>query len=51
MIEFYAIVQALCHIHHYLLPQEFVLCSDHEALCYLKFQKKLNYRHGRWVEF
>jgi hypothetical protein len=46
--ELYAVVQAL---RHYLLPQEFVLYSDHEALRYLNSQKKLNSRHGRWVEY
>jgi hypothetical protein len=34
-----------------LLPQEFVLYSDHEALRYLNSQKKLNHRHGHWVEY
>ncbi|GJU76537.1 transposon ty3-I gag-pol polyprotein [Tanacetum coccineum] len=34
--EFYAIVRTLEHWSHYLLPNEFVLFSDHEALKYLK---------------
>ena len=33
--EFYAVVQALRYWRHYLLPHEFVLFSDHEALRYL----------------
>ena len=49
--EFYAVVQSLKHWRHYLLHQEFVLFSDHEALKYLHAQKKLNFRHSRWVEY
>ncbi|XP_074570594.1 uncharacterized protein LOC141827268 [Curcuma longa] len=49
--EFYAIVRALNHWSHYLLPKEFVLHSDHEALKYLGTQPKLSARHARWVEF
>ena len=33
--EFYAIIQTLWHWLHYLLSQEFVIYSDHEALRYL----------------
>ncbi|XP_060170605.1 uncharacterized protein LOC132601543 [Lycium barbarum] len=49
--EFYAIVRVLQHWSHYLLPREFVLYSDHEALKYLNHQQKLNARHEKWVEF
>ena len=49
--EFYALVQALKYWRHYLLPHEFVLYSDHEALRYLNSQKKLNPRHAKWVEY
>ena len=44
--EFYAIIRALWHWHHYLLSREFFIYSDHEALRYLHSQKKLNFRHG-----
>jgi hypothetical protein len=44
-------VQALHYWRHYLLPQEFVLYSDHQALRYLNSQKKLNHKHGHWVEY
>jgi len=49
--EFYAVVQALRYWRHYLLPQKFVLYSDHKALRYLNSQKKLNHSHVHWVEY
>uniref|UniRef100_A0A2N9HIL9 CCHC-type domain-containing protein n=1 Tax=Fagus sylvatica TaxID=28930 RepID=A0A2N9HIL9_FAGSY len=49
--EFYAVVQALRHWCHYLLPKEFVIYSDHDALHHLNSQKKLNFRHASWVEY
>ena len=50
-MEFYAIVQALRHWRHYLVPQEFVLFTDHLALKYINTQKKLNTQHAKWVFF
>jgi hypothetical protein len=49
--NFYAIVQALKKWRHYLLPKEFVLFTDHQALQYLNSQGKLNQRHLKRVEF
>ena len=51
MKNFYAMVQSLRHWRHYLLPKEFVIFLDHEALKYLNSQQKLNARHARWVEY
>lgn len=39
--EFYAIVQALKHWRHYLMPKEFVLYSDNHALQCIMQQPKL----------
>jgi len=49
--EFYVAIQALRHWQHYLLLQEFVLYFVHEAMRSIYSQKKLNARHGRWIEF
>ena len=49
--EFYAIVRSLEHWNHYLVANEFILHSDHEALKYIQGQHKLNARHAKWVEF
>ena len=46
--EFYAIVQALKKWKHYLLPKDFVLYNNHQALQYLNSQGKLNHRHQKW---
>ena len=43
--EFYAIIQALKHWSHYLLPKEFY------ALKCLSTQHKLISSHAKWVEF
>ncbi|RDX97227.1 hypothetical protein CR513_20029, partial [Mucuna pruriens] len=36
---------------HYLLPKEFMIHGDHEALKHLRGQGKLNKRHPKLVEF
>lgn len=43
--QFYAVVQAFRYWRHYLIPNEFVLFSEHEALKHINDQKKLNPRH------
>jgi hypothetical protein len=49
--EFYAIIQALKKWRHYLVPEEFVLYSDNQALQFITRQEKLNQRHEKWVVF
>ena len=49
--DFYAIVQAMKHLRHYLMPKEFVLYYNNHALQYIMQQPKLNLKHVKWVEF
>ncbi|VVA38897.1 PREDICTED: reverse mRNAase, partial [Prunus dulcis] len=49
--EFYAIVRALRYWQYYLLPNEFVLYSDHQALRYLHSQRNVSSRHIKWTEY
>lgn len=49
--EFYAIVRSLEYCRHYLLPGEFILYSDHQALRFINNQHKHNPRHAKWVEY
>jgi len=46
--EFYAIIQSLEHWGDYLVVNEFILHSDHEALKYVQGQHKLNSHHAKW---
>jgi hypothetical protein len=49
--EFYAVIQALKKLRHYLVPKEFVLYNDNHALEFVTQQEKLNQKHVKWVEF
>ncbi|GJR81877.1 RNA-directed DNA polymerase [Tanacetum coccineum] len=49
--EFYAIVRSLDTCRHYLLSNEFVMFSDHEALKFINGQHKLKPSHAKWVQF
>nr|GEY21397.1 putative reverse transcriptase domain-containing protein [Tanacetum cinerariifolium] len=47
--EFYVIVRSLDTWRHYLLSNEFVLFSNHEALKFINGQHKLKSRHAEWA--
>jgi hypothetical protein len=49
--EFYVMIQALKKWRHYLIPKEFVLYSDNQALQFISRKEKLNQKHEKWVEF
>jgi hypothetical protein len=49
--EFYAVIQSLKKWRHYLIPKDFFLYSDDQALKFITRQEKLNQRHDKWVEF
>jgi hypothetical protein len=36
---------------HYLVPKEFVLYIDKQALQFITRQENLNQRHAKWIEF
>ena len=48
--EFYALIRCLEHWRYYLLPKEFVLWTDHDALKFINDHKKLREKHAKWVE-
>jgi hypothetical protein len=49
--ELYALVRTLQTWQHYLLPREFIIHYDHEALKHIRTQTNLNRRYASWVEF
>jgi hypothetical protein len=36
---------------HYLVPKDFVLYRNNQALQFITRQEKLNQKHEKWVEF
>ena len=50
-LEMYALVEALKRWRYYLLPKEFVVYTDNQALSFLNSQDKLSHRHMKWVEY
>ncbi|XP_071921821.1 uncharacterized protein [Coffea arabica] len=50
-LELAAVVFALKKWRHYLYGVTFEVYTDHKSLKYLFFQKELNLRQRRWVEF
>jgi len=49
--ELYTLLQCLRHWRYYLLPQEFIVYFDHEALKHWSFQTSVNPKHAMWVEY
>lgn len=49
-LELYALVQGLRKWRHYLLPKEFVVYTDNQALSFLTSQEKLSHKHMKWVQ-
>ena len=49
--ELYTVIQALRHWEYYLIPNEFMIYSDHEALKHFKSQRHINKMHVRWASF
>jgi len=49
--EFYALLQSLRHWRYHLLPYEFVVCSNHEALKHWNSHSSINPKHASWIEY
>ncbi|XP_059074821.1 uncharacterized protein LOC131874895 [Cryptomeria japonica] len=49
-LELYALAQALKKWRHYLLPKDFIVYIDNQALSFLNIQDKLSHKHIKWVE-
>ena len=50
-VEFYAVIQAVRHWHHYLFHREFILYTNHDALKHLHSQDKVSVRHASWIAY
>ncbi|XP_020702838.1 uncharacterized protein LOC110114328 [Dendrobium catenatum] len=49
--ELYAVVRAFKQWEPYLLHQEFILSSDHQALQFINSKKHINRMHAQWILF
>lgn len=44
-------MQALRKWRHYLLPKEFIVYTDNQALSFLNSQDKISHKHMKWAEY